>query len=143
MFGEIREAIDLSTAITNSVKNSADRELPRALPAEVADRLAARAVAGGAPSVKVHAPATGAKIVDLPQPSPDDIETAFATARDAQREWAARPVAERAAVFKYTDSQTIAVQDLLPIAPLPGMSDETWAKTMTLAFPAMRLIGLK
>lgn len=116
MFGEIREAIDLSTAITNSVNNSADRELPRALPAEVADRLAARAVAGGAPSVEVHAPATGAKIVDLPQSSPDDVETAFATARIAQREWAARPIAERTAVFKRFHDLLLAEQsDILDL----------------------------
>jgi succinate-semialdehyde dehydrogenase/glutarate-semialdehyde dehydrogenase len=39
--------------------------------------------------------------------------------------------------------QTIAVQRLLPIAPLPGMSEQTWAKTMTVALWAMRRLGLK
>jgi succinate-semialdehyde dehydrogenase/glutarate-semialdehyde dehydrogenase len=61
--------------------------------------LAARAVAGGAASVETFAPATGAKIVDLPQSSTDDLDTAFQRARDAQKEWAARPLAERTAVF--------------------------------------------
>ena len=36
-------------------------------------------------------------------------------------------------ILKYTDVQTIATQRLLPIAPLPGMSQETWAKTLTVA----------
>src|SRR5919197_523347 len=62
--------------------------------------LAGRAVAGGAPSVLTHAPATGAKIVDLPQSSTADIELGFERARRAQREWAARPLAERTAVFQ-------------------------------------------
>jgi succinate-semialdehyde dehydrogenase/glutarate-semialdehyde dehydrogenase len=46
-------------------------------------------------------------------------------------------------ILKYTDVQTIAAQRLLPIAPLPGMSDETWAKTLTVALWAMRRLGLK
>ncbi len=46
-------------------------------------------------------------------------------------------------ILKYTDVQTIATQRLLPIAPLPGMSDEVWAKTMTVALWAMRRLGLK
>jgi succinate-semialdehyde dehydrogenase / glutarate-semialdehyde dehydrogenase len=61
--------------------------------------LAARAVAGGAPSVETLAPATGAKLVDLPQSSTTEIDVAFDRARKAQREWAARPLAERTAIF--------------------------------------------
>jgi succinate-semialdehyde dehydrogenase/glutarate-semialdehyde dehydrogenase len=61
--------------------------------------LADRARAGGAPSVRTHAPATGAEIVDLPQSSVDDLDAAFERARLAQLEWSARPLAERTAVF--------------------------------------------
>ncbi len=61
--------------------------------------LAARAIAGGAPPVETHAPATGAKLVDLPQSDVADLDTAFARARVAQQAWAARPLAERTAVF--------------------------------------------
>lgn len=61
--------------------------------------LAARAVAGGAPSVESFAPATGAKLVDLPQSSTTDLDLAFERARRSQQEWAARPLAERTAVF--------------------------------------------
>jgi succinate-semialdehyde dehydrogenase/glutarate-semialdehyde dehydrogenase len=46
-------------------------------------------------------------------------------------------------ILKYTDVQTIATQRLLPIAPLPGMSQAVWAKTMTAALWAMRRAGLK
>src|SRR3954471_5773627 len=67
-----------------------------------AERIAAltrRAAAGGAPAVETQAPATGAKVADLPQSSSSDIADAFTRARAAQREWAQRPVKERAAVF--------------------------------------------
>ena len=70
-----------------------------ALGAGRADELVKRAIAGGAGLVETFAPATGAKIADLPQSSVTDIETAFERARIAQREWAARPVGERTAVF--------------------------------------------
>jgi succinate-semialdehyde dehydrogenase/glutarate-semialdehyde dehydrogenase len=69
------------------------------LPPERVTALAERAAAGGAPSVETHAPATGAKILDLPQSSLADLDTAFERAHVAQREWAARPLAERTAVF--------------------------------------------
>lgn len=82
-----------------------------ALPRDLVDRLIARAVAGGAPSVPVFAPATGAKIADLPQSSTADIDSAFATARAAQREWAAVPVRERAAVLRRFHDLVLAEQD--------------------------------
>ncbi len=71
-----------------------------ALPTSIVDRLVTRATAGSAPAVEVFAPATGAKIADLPQSSVADVEKAFATARLAQKVWAQRPVSERAAIFK-------------------------------------------
>jgi len=70
-----------------------------ALLPERVDGLARRATAGGAPSVSTHAPATGARLVDLPQSGERDLDTAFERARAAQCEWAKRPVKERAAVF--------------------------------------------
>ncbi|MCE5289450.1 MAG: succinic semialdehyde dehydrogenase, partial [Nocardiaceae bacterium] len=50
-----------------------------ALQSDLVERLTSRAIAGGAPSVEVFAPATGKKIGDLPQSSIDDIDAAFAT----------------------------------------------------------------
>jgi succinate-semialdehyde dehydrogenase/glutarate-semialdehyde dehydrogenase len=46
-------------------------------------------------------------------------------------------------ILKYTDVQTIAVQRIVPIAPLPGMSEQAWAKTLTAALWTMRRLGLK
>jgi succinate-semialdehyde dehydrogenase/glutarate-semialdehyde dehydrogenase len=70
-----------------------------ALPADRVAELTKRAVAGGAGLVETHAPATGHKVADLPQSSVTDIEVAFERAKIAQRTWAARPLAERTAVF--------------------------------------------
>ncbi|WP_280262507.1 succinic semialdehyde dehydrogenase [Nocardia wallacei] len=46
-------------------------------------------------------------------------------------------------LLKYIDTQTIAVQRALPIAPLPGMSEALWAKTMTLYFGVMKTLRQK
>ncbi|WP_134734170.1 succinic semialdehyde dehydrogenase [Amycolatopsis nivea] len=43
---------------------------------------------------------TGDVLVDLPQSTPPDIEQAFATARAAQKKWAATPLKQRLAVFR-------------------------------------------
>ncbi|MFE0024002.1 succinic semialdehyde dehydrogenase [Amycolatopsis sp. NPDC059021] len=43
---------------------------------------------------------TGETLVELPQSAPADIEQAFASAREAQRKWAATPLKQRLAVFK-------------------------------------------
>ncbi len=68
--------------------------------AERAAELVARAVAGADPgSVAMTAPFTGKPITTLPQIDDPDVRAAFARARAAQREWAARPVAERARVL--------------------------------------------
>jgi len=47
-------------------------------------------------------------------------------------------------IVKYTEAQTVAVQRLVPIAPLPGMSVDTWTDMMTKALQVMRRIpGLR
>lgn len=46
-------------------------------------------------------------------------------------------------LLKYVDTQTIAVQRALPLAPLPGMSEALWAKTMTLYFGVMKALRQK
>ncbi|NKY52807.1 succinic semialdehyde dehydrogenase [Nocardia vermiculata] len=81
-----------------------------ALPRDLVERLLARARAGGAESVPVFAPATGAKIADLPQSSLSDIDAAFVTARAAQRRWAAVPVRERMAVLRRFHDLVLAEQ---------------------------------
>ncbi|WIX78385.1 succinic semialdehyde dehydrogenase [Amycolatopsis carbonis] len=61
-----------------------------------AARLVAR-VTGGADSapIRMTAPFTGLPITTIPQATDADVRAAFATARKAQHEWAARPVAQR------------------------------------------------
>ncbi|WP_375475853.1 succinic semialdehyde dehydrogenase [uncultured Jatrophihabitans sp.] len=102
----------MTATVRSSSTSTARRRLAGAAPAPVPpprpdwsllpERVAAlaeRASAGHAPPVETFAPATGAKIADLPQSDERDLDDAFARAALAQREWAARPVAERAAVF--------------------------------------------
>ncbi|WP_040796953.1 succinic semialdehyde dehydrogenase [Nocardia higoensis] len=84
---------------------------PAALSADLVKPLLDRAVAGGAGTVEVFAPVTGAKIADLPQSSVEDIDRAFVTARAAQREWAQRPVRERVAVLRRLHRIVLAEQD--------------------------------
>ena len=70
-----------------------------ALSTDLVERLTARAIAGGAPSVETFAPANGLKLADLPQSSVADIDAAFATARRAQAEWANTSLSRRVAIF--------------------------------------------
>lgn len=67
-------------------------------------RLAARLTAAvtaapGNSTVTTRAPFTGEALVTLPQSSVADVGHAYAAARAAQRDWAARPLRERAAVL--------------------------------------------
>jgi succinate-semialdehyde dehydrogenase/glutarate-semialdehyde dehydrogenase len=65
------------------------------------ERLIRRVVTGSHPvTEQVRAPFTGEVLADVPQSLPGDVQLAFETARRAQREWARRPVPERAAVFR-------------------------------------------
>ena len=68
-------------------------------------RLAARAaVAPHCPMTPVEAPCTGAVLAEVAQGAPADVESACAAAREAQADWAALPVADRAAVLlRYHD----------------------------------------
>ncbi|GAA3439161.1 succinic semialdehyde dehydrogenase [Kutzneria kofuensis] len=59
---------------------------------------------------------TGELLVELPQSTPADIEQAFATARAAQRTWAATPIKQRLAVFKR--AHTIFVDNARTVADL-------------------------
>jgi succinate-semialdehyde dehydrogenase/glutarate-semialdehyde dehydrogenase len=53
----------------------------------------------GAPPVKTLSSLTGEPLVELPQSTVDDVERAYASAGRAQKDWAAVPVRERAAVI--------------------------------------------
>jgi len=77
-------------------------------PASITDaflkRLVSRVPSTAGGTWKLTEVYTGEVLVELPQSTPADIEQAFATARTAQREWAARPLSERLAVFKRAHS---------------------------------------
>ncbi len=47
----------------------------------------------------------------------------------------------REGILKYTESQNVTAQYLLPITPVLGMSQETWAKVMTGALRALKATG--
>jgi succinate-semialdehyde dehydrogenase / glutarate-semialdehyde dehydrogenase len=49
----------------------------------------------------------------------------------------------REGILKYTESQTIASQHLLPIAPLPGQGDEAYARTLTTALRVLKSLGVR
>ena len=47
----------------------------------------------------------------------------------------------REGILRYTESQSVATQRLVPIAPMLGMSDRTYAKTMTLGLRLLKKMG--
>ena len=73
-------------------------------PASVTDaflaQLVSRVPGSAGATWKLTEVYTGDVLVELPQSTPEDIERAFAVAREAQRKWAATPVKERLAVFR-------------------------------------------
>jgi succinate-semialdehyde dehydrogenase / glutarate-semialdehyde dehydrogenase len=73
-------------------------------PASVTDdllrRLVARVPSSGGGTWRLTEVYTGELLVELPQSTEADIERAFAAARAAQAEWAARPLKERLDVFR-------------------------------------------
>lgn len=91
--------------------------LPPSLGVSLRDRLTTLVSASGegAP-VTTYAPFSGAKITELPQSTPADVIQAARRAREAQREWAARSVSERAAVFlRLHDLVLDAREDLMDL----------------------------
>src|SRR3954470_19577436 len=73
-------------------------------PASITDaflqKLVARVPSTSGGGWKLTEVYSGDLLVELPQSTPADIEAAYATARKTQKEWAARPLKERLAVFK-------------------------------------------
>ena len=44
-------------------------------------------------------------------------------------------------ILRYTETQSVATQRVIRIAPMFGMSDETYAKVMTVALRLMKKLG--
>ncbi|GAB3891648.1 hypothetical protein GCM10029964_065160 [Kibdelosporangium lantanae] len=79
-------------------------------------RLVARVPGSTGSTWKLTEVYTGDVVVELPQSTPADIERAFATAREAQRKWAATPLKQRLAVFKR--AHTLFVDNARTVADL-------------------------
>ena len=96
-----------------------DQWSPRVSAAMLA-RLAGRAaVAAPAEATPVEAPFTGAVLAAVPRGCAADVEAACAAAREAQAEWARRPVEERAKVLlRYHDLVLANAQEILDIIQL-------------------------
>ena len=80
-------------------------------PAVVHRLTRAVTAAPGAPTVTTTAPFTAAPLAALPQSGLDDVTTAYAAARAAQRDWARRTVRERARVFLRLHDLVLTRQD--------------------------------
>ncbi len=106
-----------STHEVPSGREPSTTPLPPSVTVALGDRLTTlvSAWAGGTP-VTTHAPFSGARIAELPQSTPEDVVDAATRAREAQRDWAARPVSERAAVFlRLHDLVLDAREDLMDL----------------------------
>jgi succinate-semialdehyde dehydrogenase / glutarate-semialdehyde dehydrogenase len=73
------------------------------------------------PQVDVRAPFNNECIGTVPSCTADDVEVAAARAREAQRNWAARPLAERRKVFlRYHDLILDRLESLLDLVQIEG-----------------------
>ncbi len=73
------------------------------------------------PQVDVHAPFNGECIGTVPACTADDVKLAATRARAAQKEWAARPLAERRRVFlRYHDLILDRLESLLDLVQIEG-----------------------
>ena len=69
------------------------------MPWPLVQRLMGQVVASGERTETTRAPFTGEELLTYPLSTEADVAAAFARAREAQREWAARPVGERARII--------------------------------------------
>jgi hypothetical protein len=44
-------------------------------------------------------------------------------------------------ILRYTETQSVGTQRVLPVAPTMGMSEETYAKVMTAALRVLKKLG--
>jgi succinate-semialdehyde dehydrogenase/glutarate-semialdehyde dehydrogenase len=98
-----------------------------AITADQVDRLAARVESTGSAMLDVTAPATTEEIGSVPDCDESDVDTAVAAAHEAQIDWAATPVARRAAVIdRFSDLVVENRAELLDLIQLEtGKSRQT------------------
>lgn len=93
-------SITSTTSLAGTATNAADspgQDAPGRLGGHLAGLVAS---AGKHGSATIRSPFDDAVVGRLPLSSDEDVEQAFRSARAAQRDWAARPMAERVAVFR-------------------------------------------
>lgn len=92
---------------------------PASVTGDFLRQLVARVPGSAGETWKLTEVYTGDPLVELPQSTPADIEQAFATARAAQRKWAATPLKQRLAVFRRAHALFVdrarAVADLIQV----------------------------
>lgn len=86
-------------ALTGQRRSYAPLATPRARSAITRLEAQLAPAAAGREPIAVHAPFTGELLGTIPRATTADVQAAVARARTAQRAWAARPAAERAAVL--------------------------------------------
>ena len=93
------------------------------------DRLATRvAVGDGRERHQVVSPLTAEVLGEVPIGTAEDVTAAFARAREAQRQWADRPVRERAAVLlRYHDLVLDRQGELLDLIQAENGKARVWA----------------
>lgn len=104
--GEVAEGLSVQTSAA-APSRTPGRGPDPALLARLAGRVVA---AAGAERSVTRSPFDDAEIGSLPTSTPDDVERAFATARAAQRDWAARSVRDRVQVLDRLHDAVLARQ---------------------------------
>ena len=89
---------DTVTPTAPITPSSAGPALRDAVPTALVDRLLSAVRASGQQTETTRAPFTGEELITYPISTQADVEAAFARARAAQREWAARSVGERSQI---------------------------------------------
>ncbi len=87
--------------------------LRRHVPFALADRLTAQVRSTGGERETTRAPFTGETLLTYPLSSLQDVDDAFAAAREAQVAWGARPPAQRAMIIGRIHDMALARQDEL------------------------------
>lgn len=116
-----------STSTTGSPAPGAARLRPGR---DETDRLAARVAAPsmGRERAEVTSPLTGEILGEVPVGTADDVATAVDRARDVQRQWAALPVRQRAAVLlRYHDLVLDHQDELMDLIQAENGKARVWA----------------
>jgi len=109
----------MSTTVADTTQ-PAERQWSPLVGSALLARLAARAaVAEPSETITVEAPFTGERLGEVPKGSSADVSAAVARARDAQREWARWPVAERAELLhRFYDLVTARSREICDLVQL-------------------------